>query len=263
MDEIAAAFGHPEARAALLPPGTPAADRISLRDHVREAEIGAFESERDLRQRLRFDVVVEVGPVAAGDDVDRILSYDRLAEAIDAELAAARVSLLETLAEGVAGRILREPLASRVILRIQKLDRGPGALGVEIVRERAGDAPPPDALRPRVILVEAGADGPGLDELLGEGGPLLLVAPPAPAPRADTPEAQRRVDLLAADQGAWLLAALAPRLTVASTRTEIDWALRRGRPVVWAPAKLSLDEGWAGLGHEERAMRLEGLWRAG
>ena len=57
---------------------------------------------------------------------------------------------------------------------------------------------------------------------------------------------------------AWL-AARDPRLTVAASRTEIDWALRRGLPVVWAPAKLSLDEGWGGLAPEARAARLAGL----
>ena len=39
---------------------------------------------------------------------------------------------------GVADRILLEPQAMRVFVRIEKLDRGPGALGVEIVRARDG-----------------------------------------------------------------------------------------------------------------------------
>ncbi len=45
-------------------------------------------------------------------------------------------------------------------------------------------------------------------------------------------------------QGAWLLAARHPDLVVAATRTEADWNLRQFKPVVWAPAKVSLDEGW-------------------
>jgi dihydroneopterin aldolase len=110
------------------------------------------------------------------------------------------------------------------------------------------------------VALVAAEDQGRLGALIAEGPPLILVAPPTPSPRAETPEAQARVDLLAADQGAWLLAARDPRLTVAATRTEIDWALRRGVPVVWAPAKLSLDEGWGGLAPEERAARLAGLW---
>lgn len=75
--DLRLAFAPLEARAE-----TP--DRISLRNHVVTADIGAFEIERGAAQRLRFDVVVEVAPAApVGDDVDRILSYDRIAEAID------------------------------------------------------------------------------------------------------------------------------------------------------------------------------------
>ena len=80
-------------------------DRISLRDHIVEADIGAFQQERGQKQRLRFNVVVEVRPHPAplDDDVDRILSYDRITESIASELAAERLNLLETLAERVGG----------------------------------------------------------------------------------------------------------------------------------------------------------------
>ena len=64
------------------------------------------------------------------------MSYDRVTEAIALELADERLNLLETLAERVAERILLEPQAMRAFVRIEKLDRGPGALGVEIVRVR-------------------------------------------------------------------------------------------------------------------------------
>ena len=153
-DEIRLAFAHPAERAIATADEAPR-DRISLRDHVVEVEIGAFQAERGHTQRVRFNIVVEVrsgtGPLE--DDVDRILSYDKVTEAIALELAAERVNLLETLAERIAERILLEPQAMRAFVRIEKLDRGPGALGVEIVRaapeaRRAGDlgqvAPPVD-----------------------------------------------------------------------------------------------------------------------
>ncbi len=238
-DDLPVAFDLHARAASLAGPR----DRISLRDHVVAAEIGAFEGERGVTQRLRFDIAVEVRPTDAADDVDRILSYDRLAEAVQAELAAERLALLETLADRLAARILREPQAERVFLRIQKLDRGPGELGVEIVRRR--EAPPEagaaDLPRPRVLLLAHGTDpAPLLD---GAGDPLLLCAepPPTAAPVAETEAAQRRIDLLALDQAAWALASRDPRLVVAGSRTELDWALRRGQPCVWAPARLALD----------------------
>jgi len=84
------AFAHPSERAeATAPDGSGGLrDRISLRDYVTEVEIGAFQQERGHLQRIKFNVVVEVAPLTGpiDDDVDRILSYDRVTEAIDTEL---------------------------------------------------------------------------------------------------------------------------------------------------------------------------------
>ena len=230
-------------------------DRISLRDHVVTVEIGAFQQERGHRQRIRFNVVVEVRPHAAdlADDVDRILSYDKVTEAIATELAAERLNLLETLAERVADRILLEPLAMRVFIRIEKLDRGPGALGVEIMRARKPVAPPPaPRLHPRVVyLSQAALHAPHLTGWLdqidraaqrGDQPAILCVGPlEQAAPQVGNPLVQRRVDLLALEQAAWVLAARDRRCVVVATRTELDWAMRHGRLSVWAPSKIVLD----------------------
>ena len=76
-NEIRLAFAHPSERSEAMAEGEPL-DRISLRDHTVEVEIGAFQAERGTTQRVCFNVVVEVRPITAPveDDVDRILSYD-------------------------------------------------------------------------------------------------------------------------------------------------------------------------------------------
>ncbi len=249
-NEITWAFAHPIQRSEATAEGP--LDRISLRDHIVEVEIGAFQQERGLTQRICFNVVVEVRPHDndLGDDVDRILSYDKVTEAIAAELAAERLNLLETLAERVAERVLLEPLAMRVFIRIEKLDRGPGALGVEIVRARKPAAPPipEDRPHPRVVfLSNAAVAAPHLpewlDQLEAEGRPIILCvgASDTPAPQVPHKMAQRRIDLLAIEQNAWVLAARDKRCVVVSTRTELDWAMRHDRMSVWAPSKIVLD----------------------
>lgn len=254
--DIRLAFAHPEERAEATASADPR-DRISLRDHVVEVEIGAFQAERGTRQRVRFDIAVEVRPQAGpiNDDVDRILSYDRLTEAIAAELAAERLNLLETLAERVAERILAEPRAMRVFVRIEKLDRGPGALGVEIVRSRAevplravGADGSEAALHPLVVFLDAVAVAdPALPAWLdgweAEGRPVILTVglPEGARPHSAARAAQRRIDLLAIEQNAWVLAGRDRRCVVVASRTELDWAMRRGQTVVWAPSKLVLD----------------------
>ena len=249
--DIDLAFAHPEARAEAMALAGPR-DRISLRDHLVEADIGAFQQERGHKQRLRFNVVVEVRPAPAplDDDVDRILSYDKITEAIAAELAAERLNLLETLAERVAERILAEPVAMRAFVRIEKLDVGPYALGVEIVRSRAevpvahmGADGVETAVHPLVVFLDNAAIADRglsarLDALEARGLPLILTVglPDSPRPATGHRPTQRRVDLLAIEQTAWALAARDPRCVVVATRTEIDWAMRQGRLVVWAPS---------------------------
>lgn len=224
-------------------------DRISVRDYVVEVEIGAFAQERGLLQKVRFNIVVEVAPVPQplDDDVDLILSYDRLTEAVGHELRAERINLLETLAERVALRILREPQAMRAFVRIEKIDRGPYDLGVEIVRSRQtalrvqADAAP----RPRVAYI-APATMPRLAEwiaVLGADAPVILTvgALGLPVPQSTKPEGQRRIDLLAIEQAAWALAGQDARCYVVGTRTELDWAMKNGQISIWAPTRMVVD----------------------
>ena len=250
--EIRLAFSHPSERSEATADAAPL-DRISLRDHIVEVEIGAFQAERGTTQRICFNVVVEVQPLTGpiDDDVDRILSYDRVTEAIAHELSEERLNLLETLAERVAERILIEPQAMRVFVRIEKLDRGPGALGVEIVRARRATpamADTDDVVHPELVFLSNGAIasdhlGDWIDQLEQTGKPLVFCvgAPDVPAPKSGHPMPQRRIDLLAIEQNAWVLAGRDPRCVVVSTRTELDWAMKNGQISVWAPGKIVLD----------------------
>ncbi|WP_108484698.1 dihydroneopterin aldolase [Oceaniglobus ichthyenteri] len=251
--DVTQAFGHPEMRARATGSAR-LADRISLRDHIVTVEIGAFQQERGTTQRVCFNLVVEVADHdgASDDDVDKILSYDTLTDAIAAELAAERLNLLETLADRIAKRILTQPQAQRCFVRIEKLDRGPGALGVEIVRERA-DAPevaanPDSDLHPVVVyLSQAALAAPHLSKWIAQldelPSPVVLCVdlPQGTVPTSDQTMAQRRIDLLAIEQNAWVLAGRDPRCVVVQTRTELDWAMKNKALTVWAPSKLVLD----------------------
>lgn len=251
-DDINLAFLHPSERAKATAGADPL-DRISMSDHGREVEIGAFQQERGITQRIRFNVVVEVRSLAetASDDVDRILSYDTIVEAIDLELAAERLNLLETLAARIAERILTHPLAARCFVRIEKLDRGPYTLGVEIVRTAQSGAHLKLAEdQPHPLMVYLSNDAIGrddlpalLDHLESTGAPLILCvgASDLASPAASHDMPQRRIDLLAIEQNAWVLASRDDRCVVVDSRTELDWAMKHGRISVWAPSKLVLD----------------------
>ncbi|MCL3882415.1 dihydroneopterin aldolase [Marivita sp. GX14005] len=251
--EIREAFAHPTERAIATAKDGPV-DRISLRDHIVQVEIGAFQAERGTTQRVCFNIVVEVEPQTQqiDDDVDRILSYDRVTEAIAAELAAERVNLLETLAARIAERILQEPQARRTFVRIEKLDRGPGALGVEIVRSRddlgraigtAQERPHPRVVHLSNEAIASPHLGGWIDALSARDAPVIFCIgrPDVAPPQVPHRMAQRRIDLLSIEQNAWCLAARDARCKVVATRTELDWAMKNGQVCVWAPSKIVLD----------------------
>jgi dihydroneopterin aldolase len=254
-NEIYLAFAHPKERSEASEAET-VHDRISLRDHIVDVEIGAFQSERGNKQRVCFNIVVEVKPFQnkLEDDVDRILSYDKVTEAITTELSVERLNLLETLADRIADRILSEPQAIRVFVRIEKLDRGPGALGVEIVRSNEMKQVRSMALEdirlncPKIIVLSNKAFESVelkncIDELerLGRSAIFCVGLPSENYSKVTQKQVQRRIDLLAIEQNAWKLAAYDKRCVVVETKTELDWAIKNGQISVWAPAKMFLD----------------------
>ncbi len=92
-------------------------------------------------QRVRFSVDVDLTPAnrAIDDDIGRAFDYDTIIEGIKDIVARGHINLVETLAEEVAGRCLAHPRAARVTVKIEKLDKEPGAVGVEIVRVKGSD----------------------------------------------------------------------------------------------------------------------------
>ena len=122
-------------------------DHILVRDYIREIDIGAFQSEYGVKQRVSFNVILEVNTdnYTMHDNVDLVLSYDNIIEIIEDEIDQKRVALLETLAEQIALSSLCLDSVVAVTVRLEKLDRGLGKLGVQISRTKVqSNAPETD-----------------------------------------------------------------------------------------------------------------------
>jgi dihydroneopterin aldolase len=65
-----------------------------------------------------------------------VLSYDVITDGIRLMTSEGHVALVETLAERIAEFVLDHPRVLRVTVRVEKLDVGPGQVGVEIERRR-------------------------------------------------------------------------------------------------------------------------------
>lgn len=114
-------------------------DRIFVRDFVVSLSIGAYQAEHGGRQRVRFNVDVDIRrePVPPRDMRD-VFSYDIIIETIRVLGERSHVVFVETLAEEVAQAIVTHPAVVSTTVRVEKLDVIEGAVGIEIQRRPQG-----------------------------------------------------------------------------------------------------------------------------
>jgi len=113
-------------------------DRIFVHDYVLEVEIGVHHNEKGVTQRVRFSVDIDITPNSEtlDDDINRTLDYDYVINGIKDIISRGHINLVETLAEDVAQHCIAHPRTQRVEVVIEKLDKDPGAVGVQIVRRK-------------------------------------------------------------------------------------------------------------------------------
>ena len=116
-------------------------DRVFVHDFVLPVRIGTYAREREKPQEVRFSVDVRV--LRAGhspEDMRDVFSYDIITDSIRMIVAQAHIPLVEMLAERIAAVLLAHPRVTTATVRVEKLNLGPGSVGVEITRERPAEA---------------------------------------------------------------------------------------------------------------------------
>jgi 7,8-dihydroneopterin aldolase/epimerase/oxygenase len=115
-----------------------ARDRIFVRGLVLPVAVGVYDEEQGVTQKVSFTVeaAVATGCAPKGDAIAEVPSYDDLVGAVRAVVADGHINLVETLAERIAERCLTDKRIVSVLVRVEKLERGPASVGVEIVRPR-------------------------------------------------------------------------------------------------------------------------------
>ena len=113
-------------------------DTIFITDLKVETRIGVYEWEKHVRQPVLLNIEIAMPDSRAGatDELADALDYAAVVERLKAFLSDHPHSLLERLAEEVAGLILREFKAPWVRVQLAKLSPLPGVrqLGVRIER---------------------------------------------------------------------------------------------------------------------------------
>jgi dihydroneopterin aldolase len=251
-------------------------DKIFVRDFVLPVQIGAYSFEHGHTQKVRFDVSADVLQVTDHpEDMRHVFSYDIIMDGIRTIVARGHVQLSEALAEQVATYILENPRVVRVTVRVEKLELGPGGVGVEIERKRqsagrgvaSGSAgrkgqsavSQPRQERPEVVrraVVKLGGSTVRAAELESwiaalAGSKLPVVIVPGGGLFADqVRETQIRMDfsdtaahamaILAREQFGQVILDRDERLAPARSLQEMTRALDAGKVPVWLPSSLAL-----------------------
>ena len=252
MNDLDEAFLYPVDRS-LATAGSKMLDRISVRDYIVNVEIGAFRVEHGVKQKIKVNVVLEILPNNAfeTDNVDRVISYDTLVESIDYQFYSERVNLLETVAERIAQSCLEDARAVRVFVRIEKLERITGGLGVEIVRENIqglrklqNPTYKKSKIKPSLKILNVPKEYVNqrlVNELINKINRLeakyILILSQDSESKAFQFENLNDfyASLLEMDQSAWLFAKYSEKFLVVDSRTELDWAIKNDRIPIWAP----------------------------
>ena len=252
MNDLDEAFLYPVDRS-LATARSKMLDRISVRDYIVNVEIGAFRVEHGVKQKIKVNVVLEILPNNAfeTDNVDRVISYDTLVESIDYQFYSERVNLLETVAERIAQSCLEDARAVRVFVRIEKLERITGGLGVEIVRENIqglrklqNPTYKKSKIKPSLKILNVRKEYFNqrlVNELINkinslEDKHIILLSQDSESKVFQFENLNDfYVSLLEMDQSAWLFAKYNEKFLVADSRAELDWAIKNDRIPIWAP----------------------------
>lgn len=112
---------------------------VFLRDMVLGARVGIYAHEHAAAQRIRVnvDLGVDEGD-GGGDELSRVVDYERVADTVRRLVAEGHVKLVETLAERIAEACLADPRVRLARIRVEKLDvfADAASAGVEVERMR-------------------------------------------------------------------------------------------------------------------------------
>ena len=113
-------------------------DSIFVHDYVIDCHIGVYAEEKGVTQKVRLSVNAYLAPQVRStvDEMVEVPSYTDIIDAIDELGSSGHINLVETFAEEIAKRLLRDPRIGGLLIKIEKLERGP-IRGVEIYRTRA------------------------------------------------------------------------------------------------------------------------------
>ena len=117
--------------------------KVLIKDLELKMLIGIHKFEKKKKQRVRFNLVINIGQNLFPNDNDlkSIVNYEQVIKTIKRIIAKKHYPLLETLAEKIFSKLFENLKIKKILLRIEKLDviKNTTSVGVEIEKTRSNE----------------------------------------------------------------------------------------------------------------------------
>ena len=116
-------------------------DTLSIEGLKVDTIIGVYQWEREVKQSVIIDLVLETKSTSSGleDSIEFAVDYEAVSDMVSNLVQSSSFLLIETLAEAIAGKLLREFAIRSIRLKLSKPSAIQNAANVGITIERSTD----------------------------------------------------------------------------------------------------------------------------
>ena len=114
--------------------------RVFIKDFIIEEIIGIHEHEKIKKQKIKFNIVMEVNPNTIPDehDIKSIVDYEKITQKLENLVKTKKYNFLESLAEDSFKEIFEDKRINSVKIKIEKPEaiKNAESVGVEVFKNR-------------------------------------------------------------------------------------------------------------------------------
>ena len=116
-------------------------DNLSIEGLKVDTIIGVYQWEREVKQSVIIDLVLEIKSTRSGfeDSIEFAVDYEAVSDMVSNLVQSSSFLLIESLAEAIAGRLLKEFAIRSIRLKLSKPSAIQNAANVGITIERSRD----------------------------------------------------------------------------------------------------------------------------
>ena len=113
---------------------------VFIKDFIIEEIIGIHEHEKIKKQKIKFNIVLNVNQSSVPDekDINTIVDYEKITNKLENLTKSKKYNFLESLAEDSFKEIFEDERINSVKIKIEKLEaiKNAGSVGVEVFKSR-------------------------------------------------------------------------------------------------------------------------------